>query len=351
MSYLTTDNVRISGFAACVPKTMEDNLNLSLISGDEAKKFIESTGVRYRRIADNKTTTSDLCFHAVSKLITDLSWQKEDIDCIVFISQSADYILPATSCILQHRLGLSQETYCLDISSGCSGWVYGMSVITSLLQNGNFRKGILLAGETTLKLGSAFDKSYWPLFGDAGTATALEFIPGNKSINFHFCTDGGGFEAIIIPDGGFRNPFKPESLNYKEIEPGISRNNLHVHLNGMDVFSFAITKAPDTIKKLVSHFQLNIEEVDAFIFHQANLYMNEKIRNKLKLPANKVPYSLNKFGNTSSATIPLTLVTEWREKLMTSRQRLIACAFGVGLSWGSVYFETDKIICSNLVEI
>jgi 3-oxoacyl-[acyl-carrier-protein] synthase-3 len=351
MGYLQTKNVKLSGLSACVPKTVEENRKLPLFKGDEAEKFINTTGVERRHKADEKTTTSDLCFYAAEQLITDLNWSKDEIDCLIFVTQTPDYILPASACILQDRLGLSQECYTLDISLGCSGWIYGVSIITSLLQTGSFLKGFLLVGDTILKTSSSKDKSTWPLFGDAGTATAFEYNENNSVFQFHFATDGNGYKAIIIPDGGFRNNIDGSSLINHQVEEGIVRNNLNIILDGMDVFSFGISKAPESVTKLIEYFHINKEEVNAFVFHQANMLMNEKIRKKLNLPYEKVPYSLINFGNTSSASIPLTLVTEWGDKLTSRSQKILACGFGVGLSWGSVCFEADRIVCSNIIEI
>lgn len=350
MAFLEVNNVEIVGISACVPKTIEENITLDVFQEGEAERFISGTGVERRRVANAETTTSDLCFHAAERLIEDLNWQKSEIDCLVFVTQTPDYILPATSCLLQNRLGLSEECYAIDISLGCSGWIYGLSVISALIQNGNFKKGLLLVGDTTLKPCSRNDKSTWPLFGDAGTATALEYEI-DKQIRFHFATDGSGANAIIIPEGGYRNEFSNQSLNYVDIEPGISRNNLQTVLNGMDVFSFGINKAPETIEKLCEHFGINRDSTDYFLFHQANLFMNEKIRKKLKIPVEKVPYSLKNFGNTSSATIPLTIITELSEIVKNSKKSFIACGFGVGLSWGSVSFESNNLFCSDLLEI
>lgn len=351
MACFEVANVEISGIAACVPSAIEDNLALEMFQGDEAAKFVASTGVRFRRIAAPDTTASDLCYHAALKLIDDLLWKKDEIDCLLFVSQTADYITPATSCVLQHRLGLSTECHAYDISSGCSGWVYGLSSIASLMQNGGFRKALMLVGDTSLKICSKTDRSTWPLFGDAGTATALEYKPGAKSLKFHTATDGSGMDAIMIPDGGFRNPFSMKSLQSEINEEGIERNRLQTILNGMDVFSFGITNVPVSIHRLANFFRFELSEIDIFAFHQANRFMLEKIRKKLLLESEKVPYSLEKFGNTSSATIPLTLVTERAEALRTTRQKIVATGFGVGLSWGSVCFETDRIVCSTLVEL
>jgi len=351
MAFLTISNVQMTGIAGCLPKKSEENRGLNVFDSiEDSEKFINSTGVERRRIADEHVTTSDMCFNATEKILSDLSWDRSSIDCLIFVSQTPDYILPATSCILQSRLQLPEECYALDISLGCSGWVYGMSVISSLLSTGSMKRGLLLCGDTTLKPVSKIDKSAYPLFGDAGTVTALEYSK-NESMTFHFATDGNGYDAIIIPDGGYRNPFKIDSLKYDEIEPGISRNKLQTVLNGMDVFSFGISKAPQTVKKIMEYLDISIEDVDYFTFHQANLFMNEKIRKKLKLSEEQVPYSLKNYGNTSSASIPLTLITELKENLKTKKLKHIACGFGVGLSWGSVYFETNKIVVSDLVEI
>ncbi len=351
MAFLEIQNVEIVGIAACVPKTIEENISLEVFQEGEAERFISGTGVERRRVADQETTTSDLCYHAAEKLIQDLNWSKSNIDCLIFVTQTPDYILPATACVLQQRLGLNEECYAIDVSLGCSGWVYGASVIAALMQNGNFKKGLLLTGDTILKQSSKQDKSAWPLFGEAGTATAFNFNTNVSTLKFHLATDGSGFGAIIIPEGGYRNQFSEKSLLNEEIESGITRNKTQLILNGMDVFSFGINKAPETIEKLCQHFSIDKETVDYFVFHQANLFMNEKIRKKLKLPAEKVPYSLKNFGNTSSATIVLTIITQLADKIKDGTHSFIACGFGVGLSWGSINFETKNLVCSDLIEI
>lgn len=252
---------------------------------------------------------------------------------------------------MQQRLGLSKECYTLDISLGCSGWVYALSVIVSLLQNGTIKKGLLLAGDTVTKLCSSEDKSTFPLFGDAGTATALEYDSGEDGMKFNFNTDGSSYETIIVRDGGYRSPVTEDSLKLNEHGDSIARRGIDLELDGMDVFSFGITKAPKSVKQLCDHFCIDKENIDLFTFHQANLMMNEMIRKKLKLPEEKVPYCMDEFGNTSCASIPLALVTREREKLQNENLKHIACGFGVGLSWGSVFFETDKITVPDLIEI
>ena len=353
MAYLTINNVEIKGISACVPKSIEENISSSIFDNEQdASKFIDTVGVERKRIADKTTTASDLCFNAAERLISALQWNRGDIDCLIFVTQTPDYILPATSCVLQDRLGLNKECYTLDISLGCSGWVYGMSVITNLLSSGCFNKGLLLCGDTISKIISKQDKSSYPLFGDAGSATALEYSQKcNSPMHYHLATDGSGSDAIIIPEGAYRNGVSKESFDMETVSEGITRNKLDLILNGMDVFSFGVSKAPQSVNKLLEKHDINREDVNYCIFHQANKFMNEKIRKKLKLTEMQVPYSLKNFGNTSSATIPLTLITELSNELQNEELKMIGCGFGVGLSWGTIYFSTDKICVPKLIEV
>jgi 3-oxoacyl-[acyl-carrier-protein] synthase-3 len=232
-----------------------------------------------------------------------------------------------------------------------------MSVISALLANTisfpsrGGAKGLLLAGDTLSKMLSPKDKTTYPLFGDAGTAVALEYPSGAEPLFFSMNSDGQGYDSIIVNDGGYRNPFSISSLDDIKRGDGIVSNNLQLILNGMNVFAFGISEAPKSVNELLKSFNLDKDNIDYFTFHQANLFMNEQIRKKLKLPAEKVPYSLKEYGNTSGATIALTLVTELGKEISEKKLRHIACGFGAGLSWGSMYFTTDNIVCSKLIEV
>ena len=234
MAIFNIPNIVIAGVSACVPRTIERNRDSALLDEDEKEKLIASIGVEEKRVADDRTATSDLCFEAAEQLIADLEWNKADIEVLIFVSQTPDYILPATSCILQERLGLSQECYAVDISLGCSGWVYGLSTIASIMSAGQLHKGLLLVGDTAMKLGSSLDKSYFPLFGDAGTVTALEYEAGNRGMTFHTATDGSGKEAILIPEGGYRIPFNTSTLRLQNVGGGkpAERRALPIGRNG-----------------------------------------------------------------------------------------------------------------------
>lgn len=207
MAVLDLEHIAIKGVSACVPHQVEENIDVYARWGDYGP-FVSTTGIERRRKADSKTCSSDLCIAAAEKLIAELHWNKRDIDAIVFVTQTPDYILPATSNIIQQRLGLSENCYALDISLGCSGWVYGLSVLAALMQSGTIRKGLLLVGDTLLKFCSVEDKSTYPLFGDAGTATALEYIVDSVAMKFCMHSDGSGSESIIIRNGGYRQSFQ-----------------------------------------------------------------------------------------------------------------------------------------------
>lgn len=350
MANIKIENIQITGVVACVPSTIEENLNLAFFKEGEAEKVIASTGIERRRITDAKTTSSDLCYKAAEKLIDEIGWNKEDIDCLIFVSQTPDYILPSTSCILQSRLGLKQGCYTIDISYGCPGWVYGLSVISSLMSSGCMKKGLLLVGDTPSKFKSRNDKTAWPLFGDAGTATAIEYSAGAEEMYFTFSTDGNAHQAIIIRDGGARNPVTESSLKEIVYGEGIARRPLDSEMDGMAVFAFGLKRAPESVLELLEFSQIDKDNIDLFVFHQANYFMNEKIRKKLKIPAEKVPYCMQDFGNTSCATIPLTLAVKCSELLNNEARKVVATAFGVGLSWGSVLFTLKSIKCLSLIE-
>jgi 3-oxoacyl-[acyl-carrier-protein] synthase-3 len=351
MATFSVNNIAIKGISCCVPKNMERNIDLDILTQEEIQKFIDATGVEERRIVTKEICTSDLCCEAAEKLIKDLNWQKEEIEILVFVSQTADYILPVSAAILQDKLGLSTNCIAFDVPLGCSGYVYGISIIASMMKATGIKKGLLLAGDTSSKLLSKSDKSTIPLFGDGGSATAFELDEKADNLLFDLGTDGSGYKAIIIPDGGSRNRINEDSLKVVNIEEGISRNSCNLVLDGMDVFGFGISQAPKTVNKLIEKFEIDREAIDHFVFHQANLMMNKMIVKKLKLPLEKVPYSLKGFGNTSSTTIPLTIVTELKESLTNDNKDLIICGFGVGLSWGTAKIRLDNVVISDLIEI
>lgn len=347
MAFLTAKNVRIAGVSAAVPSRTEAVRSLTnLFSAEEAEKFIASTGVVSRHVSD-KLLNSDLCVAAADKLISDLGWVKESIDGLVVVTQSPDFYRPSNAPLVQARLGLSTECAAQSISFGCSGWLYGLQAAVGMI-NGGFKRVLLCCGEGNQAY-CREDKSTYPLFGSAGTCTALEYDESAPEVKMHLASDGNGWKAIYAPDGGFRNPPNAKSCIICEYDEGVRRSRLNAWLDGMDVFAFGISQPPKSIKALCQHFSINVCDVDALLLHQANLFLNAKIAKKVGMPLDKCPHNIEEFGNSSSATIPLLLVTRLRDQLETQRLRMIGCAFGVGLSWGSVYFETHNPVVSDLV--
>lgn len=351
MAYLNIPNVRITGMAAVVPEKIVSNHDYEFISEKEREAIISSTGIVNRRFAKDGVCTSDMGIFCAEKLITALNWKKTEIELLIFVSQTRDYILPNTACIIQHKLGLSKNCMAFDIPLGCSGYTYGLSVAASLMANGNIKKAILIVGDVSSYELSFKDKSIYPLFGDAVSITTLEHT-GNAQDNmsFHLQTDGNGYQAIIIPDGGIRNPVNASSLELKNYGEGVWRTNNNLFLDGLKVFEFTIREVAKNIKQLLTNINKEATDFDYYIFHQANLLMNETIRKQLKLPEQKVPYTLEKYGNTSSGSIPLTLVSELNHQLNHERHDYMLSGFGVGLSWASAAICLDKIVCPPVYE-
>lgn len=344
MAFLSYSNVRVAGMSAGVPKRKVCNLDIADISKDyDAVSFVEVTGVKERRIGE--LTVSDLAIPAVNQLLEELSWEKSSVDGLVVVTQHGDYIVPATSCILQDRVGLSKECMAMDISLGCSGWVYGLSSLVGMMSSGNFRRSLLICGDARRRV--EFND---PLFGFATTVTALEYQEDADEIRFHLGTDGSGYDAIIIPDGGARNQITPSSFVPQEID-GREYIPLQSRMKGMDVFSFGITTAPKSVKKLAEHYGFDYSAYDYLVLHQANMKMNGMIAKKLKFPDGKVPSSMWEFGNTSSASIPLTIATQIREQCRNGHVKLLCCGFGVGLSWGTVALDVDHLVIPDLIEV
>ena len=221
MAYIEVKNVAIKGLAACVPSTIVCNSDVYDKKWSGYDNFVNTTGIAKHRNSSKDVCSSDLCIAAAERLLSDLSWDKSEIEAIVFVSQTHDYYnVPATSCLIQERLGLKKECYTLDIALGCSGWVYGMSVISTLMAGGSIKKALLLAGDTPSKFCSPDDKSTYPLFGDAGTVTALEYSEAVAPVRFAMYSDGSGYKAINIGAGGYRSPVKPESFVVKKSRRG-----------------------------------------------------------------------------------------------------------------------------------
>ncbi len=352
MAFLCFEGVGIRGLAGCVPAHRIDNLSYTQhFSAAEAKEIVEKTGIEQRRFAPAHITASDLCFEAADTLLNDLQIDRSEIDLLIFVSQTPDYRMPATSIILQNRLGLSMQTMAFDISLGCSAFVYALSVVYAIMNKSGFKKALLLDGETRSRVYSPKDRSTSFLFGDAGVAALIETNPKYGKSFFSLNSDGSREDLIKVKAGGYRYPSSVDTLAEKVVdEHGNIRSDEHGYMNGSDVFNFAIREVPADIKRLVEFSGVTLEQVDYFVLHQANNYMNSYLMKKLKLPAEKVPSTISKFGNTSSVSIPITIASELKDKLNDHKKAML-CGFGVGMSWATCFLEFNNCYIPSLKEI
>lgn len=343
------NNVRMAGVAACVPENVVRTEDIALMTPEEAQVFNNTVGIRRRHIAPDSVCASDMCRKAAESLLEELGWERESIDVLIFESVTGDYRTPPTSCLLQDRMGLPETTFCLDMPMGCCGCLYAITVGGNLLSSGNVRRALLLIGDTALRMGSMKDKSRVPLFGDCGTAMALEFDPEAPEIVVEFNTFGKGYEALMTPHGGFRHPATPESFIEEDFGNGIVRAPIHSLINGMNVFSFAISKPPKSVAQFMEIEQIDKDkDVDYFLIHQANKMIVDRVVKKLKLPQEKVPYNLEEYGNLGGASIPSLMVTRLREQLITYPQRLVMSSFGLGLSWATMSATLGPMVIPEL---
>lgn len=349
MAIIKYKDVGIRAVAACVPKNIAYNRDLgSLIPDDEIEKTIKSIGIEERRIADKDVCASDLCYKAAAKLLEDNDIAPDSIDALIFVSQTSDYHQPATAPLLQSRLGLSKATLAFDVNLACSGYVYGLSIAFAFASQIGCDNVLLLVGETMSKTVSPTDKVAVPLFGDAGTATLISKMNGEQSI-FSLNSDGSGSDVIKMPYGGYRNQSCTEGLMPHEAEDGNIRSGEQFFMDGMAVFNFGLKVEPKDIKAITREIGLEPNDLDILIYHQANKFMTDFFSKKIKISPDKTPYCLRKFGNTSSASIPLTIVSELKNAY-PRRQKVLMSGFGAGLSWGSVILSLENCEISSIIE-
>lgn len=341
-------NVALRGVTGTVPNHAVKTADFDIFTQEEADIFDNTVGIKNRYIGPDDVCTSDLCFDAAERLISALGWEKESIDVLVFGSVTGDYKTPPTAGILQNRLGLPTSTFVLDIPMGCCGSMYAINVAGNLLSAGNVKRALLLVGDTALRMGSLKDKSRVPLFGDSGTAMALEYDPTAEDIIIEFNTLGSGYEALITPHGGFRHPITAESFIEEDFGNGIIRAPKDTLINGMDVFSFAISRPPISIKKMMEKYELTADNVDYFLIHQANKLIVDRIVKKLKLPLEKVPYDLQEFGNLGGASIPMLMTYNLADELQKRPLTLLCSSFGLGLTWGTMILKSQSLIVKDI---
>ena len=348
MPTIKFNNVGIRAMTACVPQGVVHNKDLGyLIPEEEIQKTIDSIGVRERRIAEPDVCASDLAYKAAIKLMEDNEIDPTSIDVLLFMSQTADYRIPATAPLLQDRLGLSTDTLAMDLSLGCSGYIFALSTAYAYASLPDVGRVLLLDGETFSKIVNRNDKVDWPLYGDAATATLVEKGDFGES-TFILWSDGSGRDSVIIKDG-MRNPITSESLVEKKNSNGDIHTGLEVYMDGMDVFNFAMKRVPKSIKEIVAVTGTTMDDIDWLVFHQANRFMTDFFVKKLKFDPVRVPYCIDRYGNTSSTSVPLTIVSELHDK-MKDGDYVVMAGFGAGLSWGVARVMMNNCHISSVIE-
>ena len=346
------NGVGIKALAGCVPHTIIDNYKYTqYFPEDQVKAVVDKVGVYERRFVDDKTCSSDLCYTAAEKLISDNNIDRSEIDLLIFISQTPDYRMPATSVLLQNRLNLPKSTIAFDINLGCSVFIYGLSVAYAMMQNRGLGKALILDGETRSKTYSPKDRRTAFLFGDGGIAALIERDETIGKSWFSLNSDGSRGDLIKINGGGYRNPSSIETLRERVVdEYGNIRTDEQGYMNGTDVFNFVVVEIPKDIKHLLAHSGVDIQSLDYYVFHQANNFINSYLAKKLKLDTSKMPATISKFGNTSSVSVPLTIIDQLQDKL-NDNATLLLSAFGVGMTWATAIVPFHGCHISDIVEL
>ncbi len=347
MSFFTFNNVAISGVATAVPKKIQRSMDFASAYGEESvKKYIDMTGIKEVHVSSRFQTVSDMGFVAAEELIKKKNINRDEIGLLVFGAHSTDYRRPATACVLHKRLNLSKNCSSFDVSLGYSAFVYTLQIAASMMENSDVQKAIVIVGETVSKLANPHDRSVSMLFGDAACAILLE--KKNNSMSGSLYTDGSGFKAIIAPAGGFRN--LEASKDDIDFPDGIKRNLFNVWMNGTTVFTFTIFDIPKAIKEYMKKTETTVDSYDYFIMHQANHYIHKQLSKTLKIPFSKMPISLDRYGNTSAASIPLTLCDAFGNENEGRIIKFLSCGFGVGLSWGVLATEINTADIFPIIE-
>jgi len=353
MTIAFLSGVALRGVHACVPADFRTLREEGIFENDyERERLEKSIGVLSRHVAPQGMCTSDLCQHAAEHLLLDLGWSRDSVDVLVLVTQSSDFVIPSTACALQHRLGLSS---CLsfDINLGCSGYAYGLWTAASLLKTlsikGRTGRALLLAGDVSTSKLMNGDRATVPLFGDAGSASALEIDDTASTWTGVFGTDGGGERHILVEAGGLRKPLLPPKEPHDESTQRDLFRSSRLHLNGVEVFNFTLRSVPALIHELLQAAQTSVEKVDYFLLHQANLMMLKHLIKKAGLPETKAPISMETYGNTSSASIPLTIADKLSDSLKQEKE-LVMVGFGVGWSWSAINLRTQEMPTPRVIE-
>lgn len=339
-----TSGSRIAGVVACVPSRRIENEHFLDRFGDKVHDVVKMTGVKTRHWVEDGVTTSDLCAAAAERLLDRLGWERDSVDGLIFVSQTPDYRLPATSCILQDRLGLRVGIFAFDVSLGCSGYPYSLWMAMMMVQTGAAKRILLAVGDTSSIMNDSDDRGTALLFGDAGTVTAVEATaPGSDPACFILGTDGQGADNLIVPEGAFRKREATGKLEGRQLDK--------LFMDGGEVFNFTLKAVPTLVKDTIAAADNEVGDYDMFLLHQANAFMIRHLAKKAKLPPEKVPINIDRYGNTSSATLPLLMATDVADELVSGDRQVAMFGFGVGYSWAAASMRVGPLRCCETIEL
>ncbi len=326
-------NSYIKAISYYLPEKVLSNSDLCLEFPElEEEKILKSFGIKYRHISAPDEIASDIAFCAAEKFFSEHPISREEIDFILFCTEAFDYIAPATACILQQRLNLPKNIGALDIPYGCTGFVYGLSIAKGLIESGQASNVLLLTSDNPTKVIHPKDKELRIIFGDAGAATLISATEDHKKIGkFVFGTDGSGYESLIVRRSGFRELITKEWLEENADAGGMSMGKME--MKSSEIFLFAMRVVPPMIRAILEKENLQIEDINLFVFHQANSQLLEVIRRKMKIPSEKFIIDMESIGNTVSATIPIALKNAITKGMIHEGDKIMICGFGIGLSW------------------
>lgn len=330
MAHTTLPGVMIRGVQSCTPRRSFDNLTDTVgFTQEEVRKVTGMAGVARRRVAGDALCASDLCAAAADALLQSLGWDTGSVDGLIMITQTPDYFLPQTACVVHRRLGLSERCATLDVGLGCSGYPYGLWLASSMIRSGGLKRVLLLHGDTPSRYSHHSDRSVALLFGDAGSATALEAGDGAAETSWHFVlrTDSSGLEDMIIEGGGFRERFPETEAKH------------YVRMQGANVFNFTIKRVPALVSDALEYAGSDLASIDYFIFHQSNQFIMKHLGKKIGIPDEKAPIILKEFGNTGGSSIPLTLTRGGLSRPEQRALKLMLIGYGVGLSWAAAIID------------
>ena len=347
-------NKRISGILTILPKKsvkFEDEMGNYSFSPAKCMKLKLAMGYKEHRIAEPGQCSSDFCIHGLQYLFENGLLNEEEIDALLFVSQSGDYYMPPTSNIIHGHFGLKHDCLCMDINQGCAGFELGLIQAFMLLDQPSIHKVVLLNADVLSSKVSDQDRNSKPLIGDAAAITIVEKSDDDSTIYANIKMDGTGAFALNIPAGGFRMPSTPETAEMVQDEAGNFRSKNHLVMKGDDVFNFVQREVPPMIEHLLEQESLDSEEIEWFMFHQPNKFMLHKLADKLNVPHEKMPANIvENFGNASGVTVPTCISYNLGDQLLNHTKKLCMAGFGVGLTWSSIYMKVGKLKFNQIIE-